>query len=200
MSYAKPEIPLIDKPVNLDRVIQGIQVALGEKLSWLDYSFGRAVPGERVVEGSQRALTYPEVYVGEGRYEEVGPNSHFGAHSFIQLAGPEKPIEYEKFQRNYYTAPLEVVFLFDLDKVKDRAGYTYSHRFTEELKQQIRVALESMPDVDVVVAMWETAVEVFRGYTYNHLQMQTFKHPYAGLKIAFTTHYLEDCKVLSQNI
>jgi hypothetical protein len=193
MSYAQPIIPLIVEPVNLDKVIQAIQVKLGAKLPWLDYSFGRALSGERFVEGSQRALTYPEVYVGEGRYEEVGPNSHFGAHSFIQVAGPEKPIEYEKLQRNLYSVPLEIIFLFNLDAIKDKMAYTYEHRFTEELKQQIRVALESMPEVDVVIAMWETAGEVFRGYTYNHLQMQTFKHPYAGLKIAINSHYMENC-------
>lgn len=193
MSYAQPVIPLIDEPVNLDKVIQKIQVALAGKLPFLDYSFGRAVPGERVVEGSQRALTYPECYIGEGQYMEVGPNNHYGSHSFIQIAGPEKPIDYQKFQRNLYSAPLEAIFLFDLDAIKMKMGYDYSHRFTEQLKQQIRVALESIPEVDEVVAIYETVAEVFRGYTYNTLQMQSFKHPYAGLKISFVAHYLEEC-------
>ena len=35
-------IPMKDNPVLLDKVIQDIQLALKDKLKWLDYAFGRA--------------------------------------------------------------------------------------------------------------------------------------------------------------
>lgn len=193
MSYASPSVPLIENPINLDACLQSIQIALKAKLSWLDYSFGRATIGERVVDGTTRPKTYPQAYAGKGQYVSVEPNNHYAAHSFMQLAGPEKPVEFDRFQRNIYTAEVEVVFLFDLDKINAKREIQYSHRFTEELKDDIKKAFRSMPEVKTVEAIYETPAEVFKGYSYNHLLHQTFKHPSGGFKFLISVSYLENC-------
>jgi hypothetical protein len=46
MNQLKPNVPLIQNPIGLDREIQRLQLAIGRGLPWLEYSFGRATPGQ----------------------------------------------------------------------------------------------------------------------------------------------------------
>lgn len=199
MSYATPNVPLISNPINLDAAIQRIQKSLAATLPWLDYSFGRAESAERSVDGSTRPHIYPEVYAGEGQYISVEPNNHFGAHSFLVVTGPVKPKDYSALQYNIYTAPVDIVFLFDLEKIKRKGGYPYAHRYAEELKRQVMEVLRWVPDVENITSIMDTPGEVFRGYSYNQLQQQTFKHPNGGFRVALEVLYMENCGATLEN-
>lgn len=193
MSYSKPNTPLINAPVGLDAKIQKLQLAIGAGLPWLEYSFGRATAGRSKSAGREdKTRVAPEVYMGGGRYEVVEPNNAWVGHSFIQVAGSERPVNFRPMGQNTYTSQLELIVLCDLEKVKTKAGYTYGHRFTEELKQEIKTVLRGLPEY-TVVAIHETPAEVFRGYTYDHYSHQTFRHPEAGFKFVLEVAYLETC-------
>lgn len=189
----KPIIPLISNPVGLDAAIQRLQLALGVNLPWLTYSFGRATSGRSKGPAKEDKIRIaPEVYMGDGRYEVVEPNNHWAAHSFIQVAAPEEPVDFKPGKVNSYSTRLELVVLFDLEQVKAKMGYTYSHRFTEELKQEIKGVLRRLPKHQVIT-IHETPTEVFRGYTYDHHEHQTFRHPEGGFKFVLDVSYSETC-------
>lgn len=190
MTYSNPIVPITDNPINLERAIQEIQLGLAAKLPWLNYSFGRAHTGQNAVPGG-RPKTYPEVHVARGEYYNLEPNNHYGAHTFIQVVGPEKPVEYAPHMANVYTAELAVVCVYDLKQVAARMGWAVESRFGEIIKQQVREALGQLRCVEELTGIDETPTEVFRGYTYNQLEHQTFKFPQAGFKIAFTARYME---------
>jgi hypothetical protein len=195
MSYAKPNAPLIENPINLDAKIQAIQLYLADALPWLDYSFGRAYRASRM-DDAKGTIYYPEIYTGDGTYQEVTPNSHYGSHSFIQVSGPEKPRDYQKYMSNIYSVDLDIIFLFNLETIRKKDIYPYhSHHFTEELKRDVKAAITRIPDIDTITGIYETPEEVFKGYSYNHLAHQTFKHPNGGFKFGITTSFADDCVI-----
>jgi len=183
--------PLIPNPVGLDKPIQRLQIALVENLPWLDFAFGRATVGRK--EGAdKRVALHPFVYKGENRYEIVEPHNKWVAHSFIQVVSAEEPVDFQKLQANIYRAKIECVILFDLDKIKAKMGYSYSHRYTEEIKQQIKNVFRKLTQYEIT-AVHETPEEVFRGYTYDHYMHQTFMHPKGGFKFVLSVSYTETC-------
>jgi hypothetical protein len=193
MSFLKPVVPLIPEPVGLDVVIQRLQIALAAGLPWLDYSFGRATTGQRKGADTNDAVQLrPEVYMGENRYEPVEPNSHWAGHSFIQVAGPERPVDFQKMQANTYSTQLELIVLVNLENIRKKTTLNYGHRFTEEIKQEIKKVLRKLTQY-TIVAVHETPGEVFRGYTYDEYSHQTFRHPQAGYKFILDVAYNETC-------
>jgi hypothetical protein len=193
MSYPVADVPLIAAPINLDKIIQRIQVALKQQLDWLEYSFGRATVGRRVDVSTNREIVYPQVYDGNGGYINVEPTDLYASQAFIQVSGPEFPTDYEKMQHNIYQAELEIIFLFDLDLLTQKMEYEYNYRYTEVLKNDIRRAIRGIADINAITAIYEAPEQVLKGYTYNHLERQTFKHPKGGFKFAVAVSYLENC-------
>jgi hypothetical protein len=194
MSYPIENVPLLTAPINLDAVIQRIQKELKKRLEWLEYSFGRATVGRRVDVATGKELIYPQVYDGAGGYISAEPSDLYAAQSFVQLGGPEVSSDYEKMQYNIYEAPLEIVFLFDLDLItQNLPKYELDYRYTEVLKAEIKRALGMCSDVNAIIAIHEAPEQVLKGYTYNHLERQTFKHPKGGFKFVVAVSYLEQC-------
>jgi hypothetical protein len=193
MSTLSPIIPLISKPVGMDKAIQRLQKYIGTGLPWLTYSFGRATIGKSKGAGEKDKIrTAPEVYMGDGRYEVVEPNNQWVGHSFIQVPGAERPVNFKPGQINDYSTTLELVVLVDLEQVKEVMGYTYTHHFTEELKEEVRNVLRKLPQYQIV-AIHESPGEVLRGYSYDHYTHQTFRHPKAGFKFVLEVSYSECC-------
>ncbi len=196
MPVIKSIAPIIENPVNLDLVIQQIQLGLADKIIWLDYSFGKAVAGyEMSQDGTNRTRVYPHAYFGNGQYIDVGPNNNYTAHCFIQIgaSGEKLVADYDKFRQNQYRVQLELIVLFDVDKIKRKMEYEYQHRFTEEIKKEIRAVLRKLPLIDSVEAIYETPTDVLRGYTYNETERQNFKHPFGGFKFILNVGYTESC-------
>lgn len=190
MSYSNPVAPVTANPINLEKAIQEIQLALAAKLPWLNYSFGRAQTGQSAVAGG-RPKTYPEIHVSKTEYYNLEPNNHYGAHTFIQVVGPEKPVDYAAYTPNVYTAELAVVCVYDLNQIAARLGYEPAPIFPEIIKQQMRETLARCTCIEEITGIDETANEVFRGYTYNQLEHQSFKFPQGGFKMNVTARYLE---------
>lgn len=194
MTYVQPFVPLIPNAINADLALQKLQLALAEGLPWLDYSFHKATVNHMQKADSAEEWVYPEVYDGNGGYINVEPNNHYAAHSYFQVLDGEEPVSWLPYQRGSFTLPAELIVLFNLDKVKAKQGYPYAHRFTEELKSQILHVLRD--NGAQLRRIYETPAEVFRGYSYNQLERQTFRHPEGGFKFVFDVHYDEVCTLV----
>ena len=66
-----------DKPVLLDKVLQDIQKALMEKLTWLNYAFGKSYKLVDHRPGGDKFI-YPAAYNGNGEYISLLPNDNLG--------------------------------------------------------------------------------------------------------------------------
>lgn len=193
MDKNNPIIPLIPNPVGLDAKIQKLQIAIGAGLPWLAHSFGRATPAYIKGPGAGDAVQVrPQVYMGGNRYAPVEPNDRWAGHSFIQATQPERPVDYQKFQANTYATQVELVVLFNLTLIEQEMAYGYSHRFVEEVKQQIKMVLRRLPEFEVV-AVYDSPREVLAGYTYDGHAHQTFRHPEGGYKFVLNVAYVELC-------
>jgi len=191
MSYKNPTVPLITNPVNLDAAIQDVQVKLANGLSWLDASFGRAYTGSRKVENKD--VFYPEVYQGKKEYLDVSPNDNLIAQSFFDLKDPQEFERMGLYQDGQFTSNISIIFWMNLDRVKKAGTYTYSHRFTEELKAQILNVLKLHCPNFILNKIYEEADEVYRGYTMDHVKQQTLKHPFAGFRFEGQLIFNEQC-------
>lgn len=190
MNYSSPIVPLVANAINLDALIKAAQLSLSVQCPWLDYVFGRAITGQQLDESTKRAQTFPMVHGPDNEYMNLGPNSHYGSHAFFQVTGAETPVDYSAFMPNTYRVELALVCLYNVDLVAERWGRPADEVNGETLKQALREALAQI-GIDTVLRIDESPTEVFRGYSYNHLQHQTFMHPEGGIKIAFVAHYLE---------
>lgn len=186
--YSNPTIPLIDNPVNLDRHIQNIQIVFSDELPWLEKSFGRAWVGERKVDN--KSYKYPEVYIGNGEYLDVLPNDHLKAQSFIQVRGQRgRALEYSALHDNKFQYTLEIIFWFNLNIVNPAKTY----RYNEELKTEVLNVIKNRLSLLQVLNIYEAPEDVYAGYSINHLDRQTFKHPYGGFKIECDLTFYQDC-------
>jgi hypothetical protein len=79
-----PAVPINDEPVFIDAAIGQVQTILKSKLSWLDYSFGRAQ--KLVTKKDNKDYFYPGVHYGYGDYVNVFPDNELGnyVHYFVR--------------------------------------------------------------------------------------------------------------------
>lgn len=196
MSFINPQVPQIVNPVGVDAAVQTLQTSLSAALPWLSRCYGLATTGltkqETDTRYNKNEYKYPEVYVGNSEYLALEPNNYLNAHAFFKAEAAQEAVDYQAFHFNRYRQRVSIVFWINLDKVKTAMGYTYAHRFTEELKRQILDVLRNHSHF-TVQRIHETPQDVFSGYSYNHLDNQTFKHPEAGFKFEGVLLFNEKC-------
>lgn len=201
-SRISPEVPLIEDPVNLDRVIQGMQLALSNGLAWLRYAYGRAYTEREMRD--ERTYFLPKVYVGNKRYESVLPNKNLESYCFFVVDEPGRVNSggnayqgnidgYQMIVSNHFTYDIGIVFWYNLEKM----DFDFTHRYTEELQKEILNLINE--DIAFRTAgfvagdFYWTPQEVFRGYSLDHTKEQTFAQPYAGLRLDGRIYFKQDC-------
>ena len=197
-------IPMKNNPVLLDKVIQGIQVKLKERLSWLNHSFGR---GYKITEyqGEDKVL-YPAAYVGNGEYESLMPSDTLGNFSWFDIYDPQEITVFTPGKTNLKFSGA-IVFWFDLNTIFADARANYS----EEVKNEILSVLSSPGLVEdgkfKLIAVYETLEKLYDGYSimraYNpysyksegiqNIDKQFFMHPFAGIRVEFEIIANEVC-------
>lgn len=190
MSYKNPNVPLIENAINLDAAIQKIQVALSS-LPWLERSYGKSSTGAEKRIG-EKAYLYPEVYVGEGKYMTLEPNNFLSSHSFFKQESALKPLEYSFTKQSQFSCRVSIIFWLNLDKIKKKNALTYSHRFTEELKADVLKVLRTCSAFELL-SIYEEPKEIFKGYSWDIVGNQTFKHPEAGFRFEGELTFQEKC-------
>lgn len=184
----------------VDRIIGKIQEGLAANISWLDVAFGRAQRLIKVIDG-KRWIT-PNVYcgnvVGKGKndYIEVTPDSHIGNFSFFVLEDPET-LKWNPGQQTEFKAPFSLIFWFDLRRVYNSA----TNRNTERLKAEILHVLNGragwlLNDGRITInRCWESAQNIYRGFTLDETDNQFLMHPFGGFRFEGVLEFDEICSL-----
>jgi hypothetical protein len=183
-------IPLKAQPKLFEAVIQEMQVAMGEGLSWLNHVFGKA---EKTVcdhdvlrqyyqkHEHKEAYYLPSVYVGGGKYESIVPDRRdWGNYVFFYM---EEPQEVSGVHR--------VPPYFDLEGTVNVIVWGDSRdieaeddRNLESIKKQVLDVLGGMRLTTGRVE-WERVYEresVFEEYSMSEMDGQYLMHPYFAFR------------------
>jgi len=176
-------------PVLIDRVLASLQDTLIEKLSWLDFAFGRAQ--RLVTKKENRDFYYPGIYTGAKEYKNVLPGEQNGNFCFFVVSDPQA-VEYKQHQRNTLKSPFSLVFWYNLDKIYPDTN----ERRTEEIKLEI---LRTLTDAILtegritIATIFEQAENIYKGYSLKEIDNQFLMHPFAGLRIEGEIIVKEPC-------
>lgn len=201
------QIRFKENPVLLDKVLQDIQTVLKERLSWLNYAFGRAY---RLVEHRPdgNKFIYPAVYVGNGEYASLLPNDNFGNFCWFDIYDPQAITQVVQ-SLPQFTFKGAIVFWYDLSTIYEDA--TVLH--TEEIKDEV-IRLLTTPGIIssqgklTIGEIYERFENLYKDYSieriYNNyayqgediqaIDKQFFMYPYAGLRIEFSLTTREICQ------
>jgi hypothetical protein len=183
-------VPKPENPVFIDKVITELQDKLKAKLSWLDYSFGRA---QRMIKTENgKDVHYPAVHIGSGEYRNVFPDDTLGNFSFFFIEDPQE-VDFRQNAFNNVKVQYALIFWFNLDKIF--TGET--DRNTEEIKAQIVKAITRQITLSVgridIRKIYEQAGNIYRGFNLNELDSAFLTQPYAGFRFEGQISMWEDC-------
>ena len=196
-----------DKPVLLDKVLQDIQKALMEKLTWLNYAFGKSYKLVDHRPGGDKFI-YPAAYNGNGEYISLLPNDNLGNFSWFDIYDPQDIIDNIQ-SRPQFTFSGALVFWFDLSSIYEDKSVIYSEEIKEEIIRLLTtpgfIKTNSKLTIDRV---YERPENVYKGYalekiysnymykgeSIQDIDKQFFLYPYSGLRIEFTLTTRELCQ------
>lgn len=184
-----PAVPVPTTPYMSDKVIVEMQQYLKTKLSWLNYSFGRA---QRLVQKREKKeYFYPGVYVGSREYVNVLPTEEYGNFCFFQIDSPTD-IEWNPHIRNRVSVKFSIIFWYNLSKIY--SGET--QRDTERIKGEVLRALTDMALKTGRVSfsrIYEKAEDIYKDYSLKEMEVQHLMQPFGGLRVEGEMSYTEIC-------
>lgn len=201
------KIPMKKNPVLLDKIIQDIQTKLKEKLTWLDYAFGRAYKLVQHQDNGGKFI-YPAAYIGNSDYISLLPDDNYGNFCWFDIYDSQKVINVVQ-STPQFTISGAIIFWFNLDSIFSDNDAMY----TEEIKDEI-IRVLSTPGIVkqtgklAINEIYERFENIYSGYsiekTYNSYQYSGqdiqsldkmfFMHPYSGLRFEFTITTRELCQ------
>lgn len=196
-----------DNPVLLDKVLQDIQAKLLEKLTWLNYAFGRAY---RLVEHRPdgNKFIYPAAYNGNGEYVSLVPNDNFGNFAWFDIFDPQDVIEVSQALPQY-TFRGALIIWYDQSSIYEDATVLHTEDIKNEVMQILTApGLISSTGRISINRIYERFENLYAGYSiekiYNNfaykgddiqdIDKQFFMYPYAGLRIEFSITTRELCQ------
>ena len=201
------KIPIKKNPVLLDKIIQDIQTKLKEKLTWLDYAFGRAYKLVQHQDNGGKFI-YPAAYIGNSDYISLLPDDNYGNFCWFDIYDSQKVINVVQ-STPQFTISGAIIFWFNLDSIFSDNDAMY----TEEIKDEI-IRVLSTPGIVkqtgklTINEIYERFENIYSGYSiekiYNSYQYSGqdiqsldkmfFMHPYSGLRFEFTITTRELCQ------
>ena len=109
------KIPMKKNPVLLDKIIQDIQTKLKEKLTWLDYAFGRAYKLVQHQDNGGKFI-YPAAYIGNSDYISLLPDDNYGNFCWFDIYDSQKVINVVQ-STPQFTISGAIIFWFNLDSI-----------------------------------------------------------------------------------
>lgn len=171
-------IPLKTNPKLFDKVIEGVQLALGDNITWLNHIFGRAERLVKVINGKKYFT--PNVYVGRNEYELVLPDSGFGNFCFFTLDDPND-VEWAIGDKTHLTTPFSLIVWFDIRTIDSN-----DERNTELVKQQLLQVLNGGVFLRHghirINRIYEKAENIFKGFTIDEIDNQFLMQPFGGFR------------------
>ena len=184
-----------------------MQSVLLEKLSWLNYAFGRAY---KLVEHRPDGVKfiYPAAYNGHAEYVSLMPNDNFGNFCWFDIYDPQEITNVVQ-STPQYTFKGAIVFWYDLSSIYADDSVMYS----EEVKDEI-IRILTTPGVIKTTGrlsineVYERFENIYKGYSiekiYNNyiysgediqgIDKQFFMYPYSGLRLEFSLTTRELCQ------
>jgi hypothetical protein len=188
MTYSTPDnIPTLSYPIGIDKAIQNLQVELGENLSWLQYSFGRAYVGKDRQQGG-RDYVYPAVYKGNSNYYDASPNDNVVSQSFFLIDGEYQYSDYQINSDNLFNVPVSLIVWGNLKKISD----TDEH-FEHILLQDLLKVINENGDF-IIRGVVDNETDVFSEFTDRLENSELFYYPYFCYRIKMVASSLEECR------
>lgn len=201
------KIPMKKNPVLLDKIIQDIQTKLKEKLTWLDYAFGRAYKLVQHQDNGGKFI-YPAAYIGNSDYISLLPDDNYGNFCWFDIYDSQKVINVVQ-STPQFTISGAIIFWFNLDSIFSDNDAMY----TEEIKDEI-IRVLSTPgivkqtgklEINEIYERFENIYsgysieKIYNSYQYSGQDIQSldkmfFMHPYSGLRFEFTITTRELCQ------
>lgn len=174
-------IPLKTNPKMFDRVVEPIQIALANAFPWLDHSIG--ICETLIKKNTDKPFTNtnhritPNLYIGNGQYEQIEPCEELGNFSFFYLRDPQT---FGAVDRNIVKSPFTLIVWYNLPEVLPEGD----ERNREEIKGQITGVLHRLHIAGLeITRIYERPENVFSDFSYEPTTNQYLMHPFAGLRI-----------------
>ena len=191
-------------PKLFEAVVQQMQVALGDGLTWLDHVFGKA---ERVEQNISELRQYyqkhmhdepfytPAVYVGGGKYERIVPDKQdWGNYAFFYMERRQDLGDQTRVMP-YFRLNGEVNLVVWGDS---RTIEREDDRNIESIKSEILQVLGGMMIKDAVVRwteVYENSEEVWREYSIREAVGKLTLHPYFAFRFVGEIECYSGCVV-----
>ena len=192
-SFKDPLVPLIGSPVNIDRPIQALQVALGS-LPWMQKSFGRAYESFKRDPTSKIKSVYPQVWQGPGLdLLNVMPNDNLISQSFFRV---EDPIEVREFRIDSFStmrARVSLIVWFNLERIDPAKNYLFAEILKADVQRILSITTLHEGDSVKILRIWERAASVFAGYTIDETRDQELVYPFGGFRFELELNFIENC-------
>lgn len=174
-------IPIKTNPKMFDASVAKIQNALADNLPWLDHSIGICEFLTDVKDGKK--FNSANLYLGEGKYEQIMPCNELGNFSFFILRDPQEIVN-----RMLVRSPFSLIVWYDMRKV----GLATDERNREAIKEQILNVLRGDRNLEIT-RIYERPQNIFGDFSYDYTNNQFLMSPYAGLRIDGTLTTKVEC-------
>lgn len=207
MKESSVQIRFKEEPVLLDKILQDMQKTLMQKLTWLNYAFGRAYKlVEHRPDGNK--FIYPAVYNGNSEYVSLLPNDNFGNFSWFDIYDPQKITQVVQ-SLPQYTFSGAIIFWYDLSSIYEDETVLHAEEVKDEIIRVLTTpGLITTTGKLVINDIYERFENIYKGYSiekiYNNytykgegiqdIDKQFFMYPYAGIRIEFTLTTRELCQ------
>ena len=201
------KIPMKKNPVLLDKIIQDIQTKLKEKLTWLDYAFGRAYKLVQHQDNGGKFI-YPAAYIGNSDYISLLPDDNYGNFCWFDIYDSQKVINVVQ-STPQFTISGAIIFWFNLDSIFSDNDAMYTEEIKHEIirvlstpgivKQTGKLAINEIYERFENIYSGYSIEKIYNSYQYSGQDIQSldkmfFMHPYSGLRFEFTITTRELCQ------
>lgn len=201
------KIPIKKNPVLLDKIVQDIQDTLKEKLTWLNYAFGRAYKLVQHQDNGGKFI-YPAAYVGNSEYVSLLPDDNYGNFCWFDIYDSQKITQVVQ-STPQFTFSGAVIFWFNLDSIFSDNDAMYTEEIKDEIirvlttpgliKQTGRIEINEIYERFENIYKGYSIEKIYNSYRYSGQDIQSldkmfFMHPYSGLRFEFTMTTRELCQ------
>lgn len=201
------KIPMKKNPVLLDKIIQDIQTKLKEKLTWLNYAFGRAYKLVQHQDNGGKFI-YPAAYIGNSDYISLLPDDNYGNFCWFDIYDSQKVINVVQ-STPQFTISGAIIFWFNLDSIFSDNDAMYTEEIKDEIirvlstpgivKQTGKLAINEIYERFENIYSGYSIEKIYNSYQYSGQDIQSldkmfFMHPYSGLRFEFTITTRELCQ------
>jgi hypothetical protein len=187
----QPKVLNIDCPKLVDLALLDVQTHLTNKLSWLDYAFGRA---ER--QHDKDGNTYPGLYQGNNEYLNLLPDTNIGNYSYFEIDDGQEIYfaqSTDTAKNHRFTAEFGLVFFFDFrDVYPGEMDYKTAENVKYSVIEAITTARLNTCSIELT-NIYEQAPNVYRGFDHEEIKREFTKRPYGIFKITGKLMYWQGC-------